>query len=61
MIPILLTIVAVLLVAALILLAILISNNSQSRRDLSAQSASINLLQNQIETIKGSQEKLTVN
>jgi DNA recombination protein RmuC len=46
-------------VGTLILLAILISNNSQSRRDLSAQSASINLLQNQIETIKGSQEKST--
>lgn len=57
MIPVLLTIVAVLLAASLILLAILISNNSQSRRDLSAQSASINLLQNQIESIKGSQEK----
>ncbi|MCF7956151.1 MAG: DNA recombination protein RmuC, partial [Phycisphaerae bacterium] len=55
----LLTIVAILLVGALILLAILISNNSQSRRDLSAQSASIMLLQNQIETIKGSQEKST--
>jgi len=55
----LLTIVAILLVGAMILLAILISNNSQSRRDLSAQSASINLLQNQIETIKGSQEKST--
>ena len=59
MIPVLLTIVALLLAAALILLSILISNNSQSRRDLSAQSASINLLQNQIETIKGSQEKST--
>jgi len=59
MIPVLLTIVAILLVGTLILLAILISNNSQSRRDLSAQSASINLLQNQIETIKGSQEKST--
>lgn len=59
MITVLLTIIAILLVGTLVLLGILISTNSQSRRDLSAQSASIGLLQNQIETIKGSQEKST--
>jgi DNA recombination protein RmuC len=57
LIPILLTTISLVLIATVVLLGILISNNSKSQRDLSAQSASINLLQNQIETIKGAQEK----
>lgn len=58
-IPVLITAVVILLVIVLVMLVILISNNSASRRDISAQSASINALQNHLESIKGSQEKST--
>ena len=59
MIPILITIVVILLIATLVLLGVLIMNNSASRRDITAQSTSIDMLKSQIETIKGSQDKST--
>jgi len=59
MIPVLITIVVILLIATLVLLGILISNNSASRRDITAQSTAIDILKTQIEAIKGSQEQST--
>ncbi len=56
--PVLITIVIILTVLTLILLAFLISANSAGRREISGQSASIGLLQQQLEALKAVQDKL---
>jgi len=55
---ILITIVIVLTLFSLGLLAFLISANSAARRDISGQSASVGLLQQQLEALKAVQDKL---
>ncbi len=55
---ILITVVIVLTLLSLGLLAFLISANSAARRDISGQSASVGLLQQQLEALKAVQDKL---
>ncbi|AQT67584.1 DNA recombination protein RmuC [Anaerohalosphaera lusitana] len=56
---ILITIVVILTVLVLILLAVLMLSNNASRRDLAAQSASINMLTQQLDSLKGSQDNIS--
>ena len=56
---ILITVITILAILTLILLAMLFIANSASRRELSGQTASINLLQQQLESLKGSQDNIS--
>lgn len=56
---ILITVIMILAILSLIFLAMLFNANSASRRELSGQTASINLLQQQLETLKGSQDNIS--
>lgn len=55
----LITVITILVILSLVLLAMLFSANAASRRELSGQTASINLLQQQLETLKGSQDNIS--
>lgn len=57
LIPILITIASLLVLVVIILVVCLMASSAQARRDISAQSASIAMLAQQLENVKGSQDK----